>query len=99
MATGPTGSRARSSTSLRHAATLALASCACAAIGASPTSAAPLVPQEAPAPAAGDAEEARAPTTPIELGQVDWQRDLDAALAQSKATGKPLAVLFQEVPG
>lgn len=36
---------------------------------------------------------------PIEVGLVNWNRDLDAALAQSKSTGKPALVLFQEVPG
>ncbi len=34
-----------------------------------------------------------------EIGQVRWGRDLDAALAQSDASGKPVLVLFQEVPG
>ena len=36
---------------------------------------------------------------PVEVGHVTWGRDLDAALAQSGETGKPLFVLFQEVPG
>lgn len=35
----------------------------------------------------------------IEVGAVEWGRDLDAALAASKASGKPVFVLFQEVPG
>lgn len=35
----------------------------------------------------------------LETGLVKWGRDLDAALAQSEATGKPVLVLFQEVPG
>ncbi len=48
---------------------------------------------------ANAAQEAAAAATPVELGQVDWQRDLGGALAQSKSSGKPLAVLFQEVPG
>ncbi|NOT34652.1 MAG: hypothetical protein HOP12_10855 [Candidatus Eisenbacteria bacterium] len=34
-----------------------------------------------------------------ELGAVRWGRDLNAALAQSRASGKPVAVLFDEVPG
>ncbi len=34
-----------------------------------------------------------------ELGNVDWLRDWDTAAAQSKSSGKPIAVLFQEVPG
>lgn len=36
---------------------------------------------------------------PIEVGTVKWGRDLDAALASSKESGKPVFVLFQEVPG
>ncbi len=36
---------------------------------------------------------------PVELGLARWQRDLDAAFATAKSSGKPLAVLFQEVPG
>ena len=34
-----------------------------------------------------------------ELGQVNWGRDLDAAKAKSAKSGKPILVLFQEVPG
>ena len=34
-----------------------------------------------------------------ELGNVAWGRDLDAAKAKSAETGKPILVLFQEVPG
>ncbi len=37
--------------------------------------------------------------TPRELGQVHWKGDLDAALERSAGDGKPLFVLFQEVPG
>ena len=36
---------------------------------------------------------------PIEVGDVQWGRDLDAALKSSDASGKPVLVLFQEVPG
>ncbi len=36
---------------------------------------------------------------PIELGQVRWGRDHAAGVAASKNSGKPLLVLFQEVPG
>lgn len=36
---------------------------------------------------------------PVEIGLVNWNRDLDAALAQSDSSGKPAFVLFQEVPG
>lgn len=35
----------------------------------------------------------------IELGHVDWLRDYDTALAQSEKEGKPILILFQEVPG
>ncbi len=34
-----------------------------------------------------------------ELGQVDWLRDYDTALAESKKKDKPILILFQEVPG
>ncbi len=36
---------------------------------------------------------------PIEIGSVNWGRDLDKALKISKETGRPVFVLFQEVPG
>lgn len=36
---------------------------------------------------------------PIELGQVRWGRDFDAALAESGRTERPVLLLFQEVPG
>ena len=36
---------------------------------------------------------------PIELGNVRWSRDLDAAVSNSKKQNKPIALLFQEVPG
>lgn len=35
----------------------------------------------------------------IEVGDVKWGRDLEAARVTSKASGKPVMVLFQEVPG
>lgn len=34
-----------------------------------------------------------------ELGNVAWGRDLGAAKAKSAQTGKPILLLFQEVPG
>jgi hypothetical protein len=37
--------------------------------------------------------------TPRELGNVDWSRSFDSALERARATGHPLFVLFQEVPG
>ncbi|MEJ2154121.1 MAG: hypothetical protein P8X96_02200 [Desulfobacteraceae bacterium] len=36
---------------------------------------------------------------PIEIGDVRWGRDFDAALNKSAETGKPVFVLFQEIPG
>jgi hypothetical protein len=39
-----------------------------------------------------------APAHP-ELGKVTWLRDLEVALQQSRASGKPVLVLFDEVPG
>ena len=34
-----------------------------------------------------------------ELGLVNWHRNFDAALAQASESGKPILLLFQEVPG
>lgn len=36
---------------------------------------------------------------PTELGKVSWYRDYDQALKSSKKSGKPVLILFQEVPG
>ena len=36
---------------------------------------------------------------PVEVGDVNWGRDLDRAVAQSRQAGKPILILFQEVPG
>ncbi len=35
----------------------------------------------------------------IEVGSVKWARDLDSALVESGKSGKPVLLLFQEVPG
>ena len=35
----------------------------------------------------------------IEKGTVVWGNDLDAAMEDSKKTGKPIFLLFQEIPG
>lgn len=35
----------------------------------------------------------------VEKGKVNWSRDVDAAQKASAANGKPLLVLFQEIPG
>lgn len=36
---------------------------------------------------------------PEELGQVHWLRDLEAGREEARKVGKPLLILFQEVPG
>lgn len=36
---------------------------------------------------------------PIELGRVAWLRNFDAAHAAARKSGKPILLLFQEVPG
>jgi len=36
---------------------------------------------------------------PVELGRVDWLRDHDQAFAEARRTGKPVLLLFQEIPG
>ena len=43
-----------------------------------------------------DAERSASPT---ELGRVDWLRNYDEAAEASRASGKPIFLLFQEVPG
>lgn len=35
----------------------------------------------------------------IELGEVNWLRDIREAISRSKQSGKPILILFQEVPG
>ena len=35
----------------------------------------------------------------VEVGTVNWRRDLDAAIKKSRRTGKPVFAFFQEVPG
>lgn len=39
------------------------------------------------------------PQNPVEVGKVSWGRDYQVALAAAKTTGKPVFLLFQEVPG
>jgi hypothetical protein len=39
------------------------------------------------------------PPNPVEVGDVRWGRDFDAALRRSSEEGKPVLVLFQEIPG
>ena len=36
---------------------------------------------------------------PPEFGRVQWGRELEPALETSARTGKPVLLLFQEVPG
>lgn len=36
---------------------------------------------------------------PVELGRVAWLRDHEAAFAAARGSGKPVLLLFQEVPG
>lgn len=40
-----------------------------------------------------------APPAPVELGAVRWGGDLEAARAESARDGRPVFLLFQEVPG
>ena len=40
-----------------------------------------------------------APNQRVELGRVHWMRDIEQAKGVSKKTGKPIFMLFQEVPG
>ena len=35
----------------------------------------------------------------VEWGKVEWRRDLEEGIAAAKDSGKPLFLLFQEVPG
>ena len=39
------------------------------------------------------------PVNSVEVGKVAWGRDFDRASALAKTSGKPVLVLFQEVPG
>lgn len=45
------------------------------------------------------AQSAMGGKTPVELGDVDWERDFERARARAEAASKPLFVLFQEIPG
>lgn len=38
-------------------------------------------------------------TNPVAVGTVRWGRNFESAMAAAKTTGKPIFVLFQEVPG
>ncbi|MEZ4918868.1 MAG: VPGUxxT family thioredoxin-like (seleno)protein, type 2 [Saprospiraceae bacterium] len=47
----------------------------------------------------GPLQEQPEPDNPPELGSVHWSRNLDEGLKTSAASGKPVLILFQEVPG
>jgi hypothetical protein len=47
----------------------------------------------------GHASTLSSPSNPVELGRVKWHRDFEAAARQARETGKPILLLFQEVPG
>ncbi|MFB6262671.1 MAG: VPGUxxT family thioredoxin-like (seleno)protein, type 2 [Bradymonadaceae bacterium] len=49
--------------------------------------------------ATGHSTPARAGDDRVELGEVDWLRDFERAKERSRESGKPLFVLFTEVPG
>ena len=49
--------------------------------------------------ASAQSEPRTATPQPLEIGLVNWGRDLDSSFGQSKESGKPVFVLFQEVPG
>ncbi|MFK7820038.1 MAG: hypothetical protein AB8G99_15045 [Planctomycetaceae bacterium] len=38
-------------------------------------------------------------TRKVEAGRVSWLRNLEEAKQQSTRTGKPILILFQEIPG
>lgn len=64
-----------------------------------------LFPNETPRPATNTPpmdsvdDATPAPDNPEELGKVHWLRDLDAGKAEAEKSGKPILILFQEVPG
>lgn len=43
--------------------------------------------------------QAHAAANPVEVGEVEWGRDYEQALEKAKESGKPIFLLFQEVPG
>lgn len=45
------------------------------------------------------AVEAQQQAGPVELGRVEWVRNYDEGVAVAEETGKPMLLLFQEVPG
>lgn len=61
----------------------------------SSTPAQEVVPTHFEAPASAK----NCPDNPVELGAVCWLRNLDSAMVRAEKTGKPIFILFQEVPG
>lgn len=57
------------------------------------------VAQDGSGKKSGSSKKRSAVKQPIELGKVAWGRDLDEAVAKSRKSNKPIALLFQEVPG
>ena len=49
--------------------------------------------------AAAWAEKDASDTDAVEWGRVAWLRDFDRAAEAAKGSGKPILLLFQEVPG
>ena len=43
--------------------------------------------------------EERTTKNPVELGKVKWLRNLKDSLSEARKTGKPVLIMFQEVPG
>ena len=58
-----------------------------------------VIQDAAPTPSLPVDQETDGDATPVELGQVAWGRDLEQARSRSDQSGKPVLVLFQEVPG
>ena len=39
------------------------------------------------------------PDKVVEIGEVNWSSDLESAKGKSRKTGRPVFLLFQEIPG
>lgn len=75
---------------MKHIAVISLFSCTILALSFFIRPSTPVRPPEQPASPA---------PIPEELGAVHWLRDLDLGQAEAQKTGKPILILFQEVPG
>lgn len=80
----------------------------CLVLGFSSLAVAFLIPKNHPVEASANPSSTLEPTPglpspstgqPEELGQVHWLRDLDAGQTEAQKSGKPILILFQEVPG